>query len=296
MGCKEMKSIEAKETQRISQLGRASLFLSGILLLAMLFSCGPFREVPANTVQTQTPTPEEVSPLALTPPAPEPTPEATPKASPMTRESQMPSPTSLEASSPEEENEVPTGDWALILINPTHFLAEDFKVALADFETGQVDARIADTCERMFAHAKKDGVSFQLVDAYRTYDRQNQLYQKKVQSYVDKGYSRVDAEIEAATITARPNTSEHQTGLALDIVSPSYRVRDGGFAKTEAFLWLKDHAHEYGFTMRYPENKISMTGVIYEPWHWRFVGVEAASSMKESGQCLEEYLEDKKAG
>ncbi len=108
-------------------------------------------------------------------------------------------------------------------------------------------------------------------------------------SYIAKGYSRADAEAEAATITARPNTSEHQTGLALDIVTPSYTRRDKGFANTEAFKWMSANAQDYGFTLRYPQGKQEYTRVIYEPWHWRFVGVEAAKAMKQSGQCLEEY-------
>lgn len=186
--------------------------------------------------------------------------------------------------------EVPMGDWAMELVNPSHLLPDGFEVELADFEGGQVDARICDICEAMFADAASDGVDFKLVDAYRSYDRQNELYQKKVDSYIAKGYSRADAEVKAATITARPNTSEHQTGLALDIVTPSYTKRDKGFANTDAFQWLYANAQDYGFTMRYKQDKQEYTKVIYEPWHWRFVGVEAARAMKQSGECFEEYL------
>ncbi|MFZ5975749.1 MAG: D-alanyl-D-alanine carboxypeptidase family protein, partial [Bacillota bacterium] len=185
---------------------------------------------------------------------------------------------------------VPMGDWAAILVNPSHPLPKGYRVSVAGFEGGQVDARILAVCKQMFADAKKDGVTLRLVDAYRSYARQNELYQKKVNSFVAKGYSRADAETKAATITARPNTSEHQTGLALDIVTPSYTSRDSGFAKTKAFAWLNAHAQDYGFTLRYKADKVSVTKVIYEPWHWRFVGVKAAKAMKQSGQCYEEYL------
>ena len=185
---------------------------------------------------------------------------------------------------------VPTGSWAAILVNPSHLLPDDFSVSVAYFEGGQVDKRILAISKRMFADAKEDGVTLRLVDAYRSYARQNALYQKKVNSYIAKGYSRKAAEKEAATITARPNTSEHQTGLALDIVTPSYTSRDKGFARTEAFRWLDAHAQDYGFTMRYKADKVSIAKVIYEPWHWRFVGVKAAKAMKRSGQCYEEYL------
>ena len=186
--------------------------------------------------------------------------------------------------------DVPMGGWATILVNPSHPLPDGFSVPVANFEGGQVDKRILTVCRRMFADAKEDGVTLRLVDAYRSYARQNSLYQKKVNSYIAKGYSRKAAEKEAATITARPNTSEHQTGLALDIVTPSYTIRDKGFANTKAFKWLDAHAQDYGFTLRYRADKVSITKVIYEPWHWRFVGVKAARAMKKSGQCYEEYM------
>ncbi len=186
--------------------------------------------------------------------------------------------------------QVPEGDWAAVLVNPAHPLPDSFETAVTDFEGGQVDTRIYDICAEMFADAAEDGVKFKLVDAYRSFERQNELYQKKVDSYLAKGYNREDAETQAATITARPNTSEHQTGLALDIVTPSYTKRDKGFANTDAFKWLNANAQDYGFTLRYKKGKQDLTGVIYEPWHWRFVGMEAAREMKQSGECLEEYF------
>ena len=185
---------------------------------------------------------------------------------------------------------VPAGDWALILVNQTSLLPEGFTVALADFEGGQIDARISDICAEMFADAKEDGITLKLVDAYRSYETQSAQYEKKVKSYTDKGYSREEAEVKAATITARPNTSEHQTGLALDIVTPSYTKRDKGFADTQAFKWLDANAANYGFIMRYAKDKQDITGVIYEPWHWRFVGAETAKMVKKGGMCLEEYF------
>jgi zinc D-Ala-D-Ala carboxypeptidase len=186
--------------------------------------------------------------------------------------------------------QVPQGDWTQILVNPTHLLPAGYTVSPADFAGGQVDERISAICQNMFADAQKDGAPLKLVDAYRSRALQSELYEKKVQSYLAKGYSRTDAEREAATITARPDTSEHQTGLALDIVTPSYTSRDSGFANTRAFYWLNTNAANYGFTLRYGKDKEPFTKVIYEPWHWRFVGVMAAKAMKESGQCLEEYF------
>lgn len=188
------------------------------------------------------------------------------------------------------ETDVPKGDWALILVSPFSELPDGFTVETAGFEGGKVDKRILKISEEMFADAKEDGVTLKLVDAYRSFELQSQLFEEKVNSYISKGYSREDAEAEAATITARPNTSEHQTGLAMDIVTPSYTKRDSGFAKTDAFKWLNANAQDYGFTLRYKKNSQDITGVIYEPWHWRFVGVEAARAMKKSGETLEEYL------
>ena len=187
--------------------------------------------------------------------------------------------------------DVPSGDWTQILVNQQSLLPDGFAVSTVDFEGGQVDARILAICKQMFADAQEDGVTFQLVDAYRSYETQSVLYEDKVQDFMAEGNSREDAEVKAATITARPNTSEHQTGLALDIVTPSYTKRNKGFAQTRAFKWLEANAANYGFIMRYADGKADFTGVIFEPWHWRFVGVEAAREMMNSGECLEEYLE-----
>ena len=186
--------------------------------------------------------------------------------------------------------DVPSGDWASILVNQKSLLPDGFSVEVAEFSGGQVDKRILEITKAMFADAKKDGITLKLVDAYRSYDLQKKLFEDKVASYTAKGYSLGDAETEAATITARPNTSEHQTGLALDIITPSYTKRDKGFANTDAFKWLNANAQDYGFTLRYKKGKQDLTGVIYEPWHWRFVGVKAARAMKKSGEVLEEYF------
>jgi D-alanyl-D-alanine carboxypeptidase len=186
--------------------------------------------------------------------------------------------------------EVPAGDWAAILVNQTNLLPDDFTVGLADFEGGQVDARILEIATAMFEDAAEDGIEFTLVDAYRSFETQEKYYEAKVKTYIDKGYSREAAEAKASTITARPNTSEHQAGLALDIVTPSYTKRNSGYADTQAFKWMYANAYKYGFIMRYPRGKEDITKVIFEPWHWRFVGVKAAAAMKKSGQCYEEYL------
>ena len=184
---------------------------------------------------------------------------------------------------------LPEGEWTQILVGPQNLLPKDFSVELADFKSGAVDARILDICTEMFFDAGEDGVTLKLVDAYRSRELQSELYAQKVQSYLDRGYSLEEAEATAATITARPDTSEHQTGLALDIVTDGYTSRDSGFAATKAFKWLDANAANYGFILRYPKGRTDITGVIYEPWHWRYVG-EAAPFIKKSGTSLEEYL------
>jgi len=218
-----------------------------------------------------------------------PSPVQTREATPAPLDSVPPSAAqSLAETATGEDNEE---EWKLILVNPSHALPADFSAELEDFEGGQVDARILADCEAMFAAAKADGVDLELVDAYRSRELQNRLFEEKVESYMDKGYSREDAEREAATITARADTSEHQTGLALDIVSPSHTSRNSAFDGTQAFRWLEENAGGYGFILRYPEGKTEITGVIYEPWHWRYVGDKAAAEIGESGLCLEEYME-----
>ncbi len=306
-----MKSNRARYCRSIQLLHLVSIFLYCAFIVILLSSCGYSREddvdasvsrgplplesqgVPLNTSEAdiealpqgmENPMSSAPSPQAI-PEIPEPSDECSetpPSIVLPSSPNQQPGLKNQEITSENLENEIPMGDWALILVNSTHPIPEDFSVVLADFESGKVDARIAETCKRMFDHARRDGHPLQLVVAHRTYEKQNQLFEKKVQSYLDKGYSRARAEAEAAKHTARPNTSEHQTGLALDIETTN----------TNAFPWLIEHAHEYGFILRYPEGKTDITGIIYEPWHWRFVGVEAARYIKESGQCLEEYLEE----
>ena len=120
---------------------------------------------------------------------------------------------------------------------------------------------------------------------------QQQLFDRSQQAYMAQGMSEEEAYAKTATETAIPGTSEHQTGLAADIVTPTYQMLDAGFADTPAGQWLSEHAAEYGFVLRYPQDKQEVTGIIYESWHYRFVGKTHAKLMKESGLCLEEYLQ-----
>lgn len=186
-------------------------------------------------------------------------------------------------------------EWYMILANPTNYLPEGFSFPQAKiYSAGQnwiVDARCAEDMKAMLAAAKEDGVDLMICSAYRSVEYQTQLYNNRVQKYINEGYNREEAQKIAATINAVPGTSEHHTGLAADIVTPSYQSLNSGFAQTEAFRWLYAHCAEYGFIMRYAEDKQDITGIIYEPWHYRYVGKQAAEIIMREGICFEEFLE-----
>ena len=183
----------------------------------------------------------------------------------------------------------PDGDnWELTLVNLQYRLPEDYKPTLQAAVEGssvQLDARVAPFYAEMYAAAKADGCTLTPYSGYRTYARQQENFDRKVAYYVSQGLSEAEATAQTQTRILPAGASEHNMGFAMDIVSAS-----ADFISTKEFSWLSAHAHEYGFILRYPENKTEITGVMYEPWHWRFVGKEAAAEMQKSGQCLEEYL------
>ena len=154
------------------------------------------------------------------------------------------------------------------------------------------DVRIIDELMAMLEAAKKDGIDLMICSPYRDYNRQTVLFNRKIDYYMDKGYSYMEAyRIASITVTV-PGASEHQIGLALDIVSNTYTSLDMGFGETDAGLWLKEHGYEYGFILRYPLGKEYITGIQYEPWHYRYVGKEAATAIMKKEITLEEFLED----
>lgn len=182
------------------------------------------------------------------------------------------------------------GDWSLILVNPTSPLPEGYQVALETVAAPyQVDARIADDLRMMFAHAKEDGITLIICSAYRSVEKQEQLFAAQTDRHKANGLSEEAAVAATANAIAVPGTSEHHTGLAVDIVTPNYQTLDSGFANTPAAQWLAEHAPDYGFILRYPLNKQSITQIMYEPWHFRYVGRPYAREITDSGYCLEEY-------
>ena len=186
--------------------------------------------------------------------------------------------------------------WNLKLVNFEHALDETFEpTELAEVDNGYAaDSRIADATKKMIADARsKDNVRIIALSAYRDYDYQMELFENKVQRLQqEKGYSVDKAREEAKTVVAYPGTSEHQLGLALDLVDARHIKLDESQENTAAYKWLYEHCAEYGFIVRYPNEKTDITGIIYEPWHFRYVGVEAATYIMEHNITLEEYLSD----
>ena len=181
--------------------------------------------------------------------------------------------------------------WNLLLVNDWNPLPAgyDSDVTFSTVSGGkQVDSRIIDAVNRML----NDAAAYDLavVSAYRPKEEQNTLYWRKVQQYTDKGYSDLEAQKVGGTIVKRPGFSEHNCGLAMDVGGSGDYTLEQTFANTPAYAWLMEHCADYGFILRFPKGKEDITGVIYEPWHYRYVGEEAARYIMDNDLCLEEYL------
>lgn len=171
--------------------------------------------------------------------------------------------------------------WQLLLVNPWNRMPDDMEVETAEIERGYVvDSRIKDDLAEMLADCREAGHSPQIISTFRTRSDQQYLY--------DHTANKAD--------TAYPGTSEHECGLAADIIdADSAGWADPLIDKQEdmpAQKWLMEHCRDYGFILRYPKDKEDVTGIIYEPWHYRYVGRDHAKEIMESGVCLEEYLRD----
>lgn len=187
--------------------------------------------------------------------------------------------------------EADLSDWRLVLVNKQNPVPDDYEFELANISPSyKADARIIDAVRQMLEASVNDGVHLSICSAYRSYERQIALFNNKMNKLMQQGMSYMDAyRIGSMSVTV-PGTSEHQIGLALDILSDSYYEMDDGFGETEEGIWLRENAPDYGFILRYPEGKENITGIIYEPWHFRYVGVDYAKQITELGICLEEYV------
>ena len=186
-------------------------------------------------------------------------------------------------------------NWKLLLVNAEHFIEEDYVPKLAEIENNYYfDARAVEDLQSMLRDGRAEGLDFWICSAYRTMEKQISLYENKVSRLMsEEGLSYEEAYLQAGNTVAFQGTSEHQLGLAVDIVAKDYQILDDKQAKTEEAKWLKEHCHEYGFILRYPLDKTEETGIIFEPWHYRYVGKEAAKEIMEQGICLEEYLQNR---
>lgn len=181
--------------------------------------------------------------------------------------------------------------WNLLLVNPWNTLPSDYTIETATLSNGlEVDERCYADLQAMLKACRAEGLSPVVCSAYRSRQGQEDLFQEKVNSFLSQGYSQTRAEQEAEKVVAVPGTSEHQLGLAVDIVDESYQLLDEAQEKTAVQKWLLEHCWEYGFILRYPNDKREETGIIYEPWHYRYVGKEHAAEIHKQGVCLEEYL------
>lgn len=177
--------------------------------------------------------------------------------------------------------------WKFILVNDDNHVPQDYVVELVKFDEGEkVDKRIYPALQNMFEAAKEEGIYMIVAEGYRTRDEQQKLLNEKTEEYQERVFVKFIAKWLAKQWVATPGTSEHQLGLAIDINADG--IHNTG---VEVYDWLAEHAHEYGFIQRYPEDKTEITGINYEPWHYRYVGEEAAKEMYEEGICLEEYLD-----
>ena len=186
--------------------------------------------------------------------------------------------------------EITDSNWEMVLVNRHYIISSDYKPKLAysiagNTQSKYLDYRVAPHYNEMYLAAAKDGIYLNTVSGYRSYELQKTNFERKINTYINQGYTKVAATQAAAKIILPPGTSEHNAGLAMDIIS-----LEQSFENTKAFAWLQAHAQDYGFILRYPKDKEKITEIIYEPWHWRYVGVENAKKIKASGLCLEEYL------
>lgn len=188
-----------------------------------------------------------------------------------------------------------SSDWNLILANPWNKLPEDYAqdLSLTPLPNGHsIDSRCYPFLTEMMNDCRSAGLRPLICSSYRSHQKQKALFQERIDELRAQGYSKKDARTKAATSVARPGTSEHQLGLAVDIVDQSHQILDTAQESTPVQQWLMENSWKYGFILRYPADKSRLTGIIYEPWHYRYVGREAAREIHERGICLEEYLEE----
>lgn len=182
-------------------------------------------------------------------------------------------------------------DWQLTLVNRFYPLAKDYAPELVEAQEGKlVDKRIAEDLQTMLDDARKEGLKPFICSAYRDYEYQRQVFNETMVAWIADGYTPLASYEETSKSVAIPGTSEHATGLALDITSAEFAELDDRQADTPEAKWLAENCWKYGFVLRYPLDKSDVTGIVFEPWHYRYVGKEYAKEMTEKGLTLEEFV------
>ena len=186
-----------------------------------------------------------------------------------------------------------TDDDYFFVVNKDRHLPEDYEIE-TDFVQGsyELEAVAAQHCREMIEAAKKEGIELKVLSAYRTVEYQKNLFERNVKSRMEEyGMSYDEAYYDVSINIAPPGGSEHNAGLAVDIIDTKHWDTYEEFENTKEFKWLIEHCTEYGFILRYPNGKEDITGYIYEPWHYRYVGLNNAEAVMASGLCLEEYCQ-----
>ena len=190
-----------------------------------------------------------------------------------------------------------SADWNLVLVNRENQLAEEIVMELYLTESGyQIDSRIQEPYLQLMEAGKAAGMDFTMVSGYRSIEQQQTNYDVNYQNYLASGLSEEEARTKTEEYIALPNASEHITGLAVDITSTALANQEGNsglFPDLENYpegLWLKENAPKFGFVLRYPKAKEAITGINFEPWHFRYVGIANAMYMTENNLTLEEYI------
>lgn len=188
----------------------------------------------------------------------------------------------------DEKKEIKLDDWRITLVNYENILPEEYEIELANIDNiRQFDKRAIDELFAMMRALKTNGIyNIWVQSSYRSVKRQTEIFEEKTKKYMLQGNSREEAEELTLQTINKPGTSDHNLGLAVD-----FNYVDYAFEELKGFKWLQENAENYGFILRYRKDKETITKVNYEPWHWRYVGVEHAKKINELDMCLEEYVE-----
>lgn len=187
--------------------------------------------------------------------------------------------------------DVDVEDWSLRLVRYENQLGENFEPELADIENDQqFDARAAAHLKALIQAARDAGYTVYFCSGYRDYETQSIIYWNHINDFMEAGMTADEAHAETRLSVNYPGASEHQLGLAADILEYKDQEMESWIGGSGLMLWLEENCADYGFVIRYPEDKTDITGISYEPWHLRYVGGEAARYMMDNGLCLEEFL------